>query len=384
MKSLPLLKFTDAYQYTGRFNSKEEFKQALLEAVRQKASDVYIQPLTSVIQKINGRMYAMGEQKTSFTDMEQLCYWASDLDGAMTTINSGGRINARFEAIVPSDTELEAPRRHGFRVNISGITLRGKATAQIVMRPIPEEPPIFSEIGLSEDIVKQMIPKNGIVVIAGETGAGKTTTFASVERYVLENDTPIKGNIITHEEPIEYVFDSIGSEHSIIVQSSIPENFPSFAAANVEAMRRKPSLIVIGEMREEQSIQAAVEAAKTGHPVFATVHAVDCATVVSRLITRFPATHHSTAINDICTALRFIMAQTLVPSIDGKLIAARSYIALTKEHRKALSLLTRVEDVSRAMQEILDTDGHSYSKEAKRMLSLGLIDEETAITIGRI
>ncbi|QTP13319.1 ATPase, T2SS/T4P/T4SS family [Serratia symbiotica] len=383
-KKIANVQVSEGFVFNGRFNHKEDLKKILLESVRQNASDIMIQPRLPVIFRINGKLKALSDVAITYQDMESLCVWVSRTDAAMSLINSGSPINCRQEVHVPSEHAHEAPQRLGFRVNISSITDGGNITAQIVIRPIPQTPPLISAIDLDKSIVEAMCQKNGISIVAGETGVGKTTTFASIVRYILENNTPIKGNIIEHAEPIEYTYESIISDHSIVAQSSIPENFSTFAAANAEAMRRKPALILIGELRDESSIQGAVEASKTGHPVFATVHALDPTLVVSRLITRFPIQQHSAAINDICAALRVIVAQTLVPSVSGKLIAVRSWIIFTKEHRKQLSLLNRIEDVTRVMSELMESDGHTYSDEADRLLGEGLIDEETALSIRRL
>lgn len=383
-RDMPLVVFTEGFKYHGRITSKDDLTDILKEALRQKASNIYIQPQKPIIFMLDNVLHALGEQFISFKDMEQLCCWSSGLEGAMSQINSGQSVNGRYEVLIKPENVVEAPLRLGFRVNISGITSGGNKSAQIVIRPISANPPLPHEVGLTKERVIDMCSPNGISIIAGATGDGKTTTFASVIRYIMEGDTAIKGSIVEHAEPIEFTYDNIVSSHSIITQSSIPENFHSFSDANIEAMRRKPALIVIGELRDEQSIQAAVEAAKTGHPVFGTVHAVDPTVVVSRLISRFPLEQHSAAINDICTALRFIMAQKLVPCLSGGLIAARSYIYLEKEHRKRLALLSRLEDVSREMEKLMDEAGHTFAQEATRLFDAGLISDEVALSIGRL
>ena len=127
--------------------------------------------------------------------------------------------------------------------------------------------------------MRKLISPHGSFLVSGATGSGKTTTFAAIIRHILENDTPIKGHILTHEEPIEYRYDKIQSSHSIIVQSQIPDHFPTFHAANREAMRRRPAMVLVGELRDLETIQSAVEIARTGHAIFATVHATDVASI---------------------------------------------------------------------------------------------------------
>jgi defect-in-organelle-trafficking protein DotB len=104
--------------------------------------------------------------------------------------------------------------------------------------------------------------------MAGETGSGKSTTLSSFIRYILEEDTHIQGNIITIEEPIEFRYNEIQSRHSVISQSQVPEHFSSFALAVREAMRRKPALLLVGELRDQESFSAAIELSQTGHPYF--------------------------------------------------------------------------------------------------------------------
>jgi defect-in-organelle-trafficking protein DotB len=268
--------------------------------------------------------------------------------------------------------------RYGFRVNASPIQYYGATSAQIVMRAIPNDPPRYDDLGLSEDIVKMMTPRDGIVYIAGATGSGKTTTFSSIIRYILENETPIRGNLISIEEPIEFTFEKVKSKHSIIVQSQVPIHFASFYDANREAMRRKPGMIMIGEMRDEQTIRASVEASLTGHPVFGTVHAINVAAVMRRLISRFPEDERGTAIFDIVETARFIMAQRLVKGVNGKLLAAREYLAFDEEARDSLIELDQMGKVTSKIKEIVHEKGHSFVAEAKKLQDAGLIDDRVA------
>ena len=115
------------------------------------------------------------------------------------------------------------------------------------------------------------------MVIAGETGSGKTTTLAALMRRVLEEPTPIHGNLITYEAPIEFVFEAIDSSTSTVMQHEIGLHLPSFAAGVRNSLRRKPALLLVGELRDMETIMASVEAANTGHPIYTTTHANDVA-----------------------------------------------------------------------------------------------------------
>lgn len=365
-----------------RFIHIDQFKSVMLEALAHDASDVYVQPGLPICARINGDLMALTPTVLDESEVRYMIKWTSGRDTAETDILSGVPVNARYELFSPTLLDRRGAKvRHGYRVNISSILYFGGTSGQIVLRAIPNEPPHFSKVGLNESLVLDCIPRDGIVYVAGATGSGKTTTFASIIRYILENDTPIKGNLVTHEEPIEFTFDAINSKHSIIVQSEVPHHFKDFYAANREAMRRKPALIMIGELRDEATIRAAVEASLTGHPVYGTVHATDVPAVMRRLISRFPQTDRATAIFDIVDTARMMMAQRLVKGVDGKLIAVREYLTFTNEIREELSSLEDMGKVTSVVSRIVEQQGHSFRKEADTLLKAGRITKQVAHSI---
>lgn len=379
---LPRAERKTSFQTPQRFIEIEQFKGVMLEALAHDASDVYIQPGLPICARINGDMMALTEGPIDENEVTSMVKWTSGRDTASTDILSGVPVNGRYELFNPTLKDARGARlRHGFRVNISPVQYFGGVGAQIVLRGIPNEPPSYNKIGLDEQLVRSCIPNDGIVYVAGATGSGKTTTFAAIIRYILENDTPIKGNLITHEEPIEFTYDSINSRHSIVLQSEIPNHFKDFYAANREAMRRKPGLILVGEMRDESTIRAGVEASLTGHPVFATVHATDVPSVMRRLISRFPSNERATAIYDLVDTARMILAQRLVKSTSGKLIAVREYLSFTDEIRRELSSLEDMGKVTSAVARIVERQGHSFRNEAKSLLAQGIISKEVAESI---
>ena len=379
---LPRAPSLTGFAVPQRFVTIDQFKGIMLEALAHDASDVYIQPGLPICGRIHGELMALTPSTLDESEVKYMIKWTSGRDTAETDILSGVPVNGRYELFSPEKRDRRGARvRHGYRVNISPILYFGGTSAQIVLRSIPTEPLHYSKVGLTEELVQDCIPRDGIVYIAGATGSGKTTTFASIIRYILENDTPIKGNLLTHEEPIEFTFDSINSKHSIIVQSEIPHHFKDFYAANREAMRRKPGLILVGEMRDEATIRAGVEASLTGHPVYATVHATDVPSVMRRLISRFPTTDRATAIFDIVDTARMIMAQRLVKNVNGRLIAVREHLTFTNSIRERLASLDQMGKVTSVIAKIVEEEGHSFRQEAHTLLAQGQITEHTAQSI---
>lgn len=366
-----------------RFESKAHFQSLMFEAHAWGASDVFLQPGLPVTMHVEGRMYALTYRALDDTEIKFLLKEAIGRDTAVTDIIQAKAIDGRYELHDHHALDARGAKiRHAFRVNASPILHHGGTAAQIVMRAIPKEPPHYKSIGLTEEIIQHCTPLNGMVYIAGTTGSGKTTTFAAIIRYILEEDTPISdGNFLTHEQPVEFTYDMIVSRHSIIAQSQIPNQFPTFEKANEAAMRRKPGLLLVGELRDESTIRAANELSQTGHPVFGTVHATSVPAIMRRLISRFPEDERSTAIYDLVESARFAMAQRLVIGVDGKRLAVREYLVFDEQSRDELFELNDMGKVTRAVKKLVDSRGHSFAADADRLLKDGLIDAKTARSV---
>lgn len=376
---LPRIEVKTGYVDPFRFNHADQFKSLMLESLAHDASDLFIQPLGPICAQINGRMMALTKRPVDNGEVCTIIKWAAGRDTALTDILEGKAVNGRYELFDPEKRAASGARmRYGYRVNAVPILCEGATSAQIVIRAIPNEPPTPDKVGLSQEILKGATPKTGIVYVAGATGSGKTTTFAAIIRYVLEGDTPIKGNIVTYEEPIEFRFHTIQSPHSVIVQTQVPNMIADFYTGIREAMRRKPELIMIGELRDEETIRSAVEASLTGHAVFATVHAINVAAVMRRLISRFPEGERATAIFDIVETARFIMAQRLVRTRTGGRVAAREYLIFDDEVREQLISLDQMGKVTQEIKRLVEERGHSFQKEASQLLAAGVIDEHVA------
>lgn len=376
---LPRVEYRTDYKDPFRFNQADQFKALMRETLAHGASDIFVQPGLPICAKISGRMMAVTVRAIDDAEVKLILKWAAERDTALTDILQGIPVNARYEVFDPKLKEVSGARvRYGYRVNAVPVLYEGSTSSQIVIRAIPTEPPTVQSVGLSDEILRAATPRDGIVYVAGSTGSGKTTTFAAIIRHILEGDTPIKGNLVTYEEPIEFRFNMIRSAHSIIVQTQVPDMMKNFYDAIREAMRRAPKLISIGELRDEETIRAAIEASLTGHTVFGTVHAINVAAVMRRLISRFPEDERGTAIFDIVETARFILAQRLVRTKAGGLTAAREHLVFTDEIRERLSGLGEMGKVTSVIKQLVEERGHSFRKEAARLLDAGIIDQHVA------
>ena len=373
------------YQDPDRFETSDHVDALFREIQHQDVSDIYISELYPIIIKKNGDLYGITRRTIDRGEADFILLHITRAS-AVSELNGGKPVNSCFTMLDidrTKKTKMGAPARVSFRVNASAITIAGRESFQVVMRAIPSEPLHYTKIGLDKEFVYSCCPTNGIVIIAGETGSGKTTTIASIIREILEGDTLIKGNILTHEEPIEFNYDSIFSKHSIINQSQIPENFKSFKDANREAMRRKPAAVLLGELRDEETIEAAVELALTGHPVYGTVHSTEVSTIIPRMVSRFPESAQIRACFDLIDCGRVFISQRLVKNIKtNRLFGVREYLYLSADLRVKLKSLgnpiTINNEITRIMHES-DGKGHaslSFAKQAAIFLQQGIINED--------
>ena len=225
------------------FKSRDEFESLLYEALAHGASDIFISPDRPITMMKDLDLYSLTHRIINRDEALHILRTIADENAYLVLINNKF-INKAYRILQKDASGKET--RYNFRVNVSRTSYRGSGDSfQITLRTISGIPPHFSKVGLDEDFINRSLPHNGCYIIGGITGSGKSTTLASNIRYVLENNTHIRGNILTHNEPIEYEYDAIESTHSIVSQSEIPNNFETFADANREAMRRRPAAVEI-------------------------------------------------------------------------------------------------------------------------------------------
>src|SRR5262249_186992 len=155
-------------------------------------------------------------------------------------------------------------------------------------------------------------PRQGIVIITGPTGSGKTTLLAAGNRMLLERPQGC-GKMLTYEAPIEYTYDGIKSPRSLVAQTEIPRHLPTFAHGIRNSLRRKPEIIVVGESRDRETINAAIEAAQTGHAVYTTTHTTGVAATIQRMLSTYEMNEREERAIALMETLRLIVTQALAP-----------------------------------------------------------------------
>ena len=269
-----------------------------------------------------------------------------------------------------SDFSFSLPGRTRFRVNV----FRQRGTYAIVMRVIAPRVPTFAELHLPASLAEVARLKTGIVLVTGSTGSGKSSTLAAVIDHI--NETRAE-HIITIEDPIEFLHPH---KKATIHQRQLHTDTPSFALALRAALRQAPKVILVGEMRDRETVDIALTAAETGHLVLSTLHTIDASKTVERIIGTFPASDQQVIRTRLAGAFRYFVAQRLVPKTAGGRVAVLEILKSTMRTRDY------IEQGEREGKTLLDAikdgslDGmQSFDGEIERLVRDGVISIETGL-----
>ena len=337
----------------------------ILWCVKQGSSDISIQSDRPVYNEIHGVLYPATFRKLDAADM---AVFLTKIYGpeAMARLASGRDLDVSYE-IRP-----DRYSRIRFRVNITAILSRGRDAAQITMRVLPSEPPTMKDLSIETEITDNWSPRQGIVIITGPTGSGKSTLLAAGNRMLLERPRGC-GKMLTYEAPIEYTYDTINSPRSLVSQSEIPRHLPDFASGVRNALRRKPEIILVGESRDKETINAAIEAAQTGHAVYTTTHTMGVASTVQRMISVYDMEEREERAIALMESLRMVVTQALVPREGGGRIGVREWMKFPDEVREKLMDMSFTKWPNE-IQRMLNQYGRSMERSAEIVYEEGKID----------
>lgn len=246
------------------------------------------------------------------------------IDGKLSQIEGFERCNSEFlresvEELIKEEeliSRFDKRKSHDMSLSYGGERFRvhifkQKGNEAIVIRIIPREIPSFESLNLPSAVKKCIEYKDGIVIVTGATGSGKSTTLASMIDDINTNQSR---HIITVEDPVEYIHDH---KRSIVNQREVGSDVDSFSDATVSAMREDPDILLLGEMRDLDTIRNAVTMAETGHLVFATLHARSVAETPGRIIDIFPANQQEQIRVQLANSLKAVISQELLPKVGG-------------------------------------------------------------------
>ncbi|HUP48950.1 MAG TPA: PilT/PilU family type 4a pilus ATPase [Thermoanaerobaculia bacterium] len=282
-----------------------DLEALLAETARRGASDLLIVAGSPPVFRVDGVLTRADAAPLSNDEIHSLV-------APLVTGRLGARLNQ--EGAVDFSLRLSAAaadddrRALRFRVNVH----RQRGTLAAAIRALPNEIPTLARLNLPGSLAELVKPARGLVLVCGPTGAGKSTTLAALVGLINQNEAR---HIITIEDPIEYEH---RNARSVIEQVEVGRDAPSFASALRSALRQDPDVILVGEMRDLETVSTAVTAAETGHLILSTLHTSDVATAVHRIVDVFPPEQQTQIRNQLALALNAVLVQHLIPQTGGR------------------------------------------------------------------
>jgi len=280
----------------------------LSAAIKQKASDIHITVGQPPVFRLDGRLRKL---ETKVLESE-------DTAALMKSITPE-RCQQELQEVGGSDFGFSFGDEARFRVSV----FKQKGNVAMVLRQIPNKILDFEELGTPPAVKKLCMRPRGLFLVTGPTGSGKTTTLASIIDYLNEN---VDHHIITVEDPIEFYFPH---KKSTVNQREVGVDVPNFSEALRRALRQDPDVILVGELRDLETIEAAISAAETGHVVFGTLHTTGAQGTVNRIIDAFPTNQQDQIRTQLSTSIIGVLSQALCPKIGGGRVAAYELLVVT-------------------------------------------------------
>jgi twitching motility protein PilU len=325
--------------------------------VRYEASDLFFTPGSPVRIKIDGVIRPIGETLAS----PEFCR------EAIRSILDEEQVR-QFETEWELDFAIALADRARFRVN----AFHQRGQAAMVLRYIRAEIPTAEQLGLPPVLPRLMTHKRGIILMVGATGSGKSTTLAAM---IDSRNAASTGHILTIEDPVEFVHPH---KQCIVNQREVGVDTKSYAAALKSSLREAPDVILIGEIRTRETMEAAIELAGTGHLAISTLHANNAHQALERVINMFPQELHKTLFMDLSINMRAIVSQRLVRTVNGKRAAAIE-VLLNTPHIADLIRGGRVDEVSEAMQASNEDGMKTFDDALLDLYRAGTISFEEAL-----
>jgi twitching motility protein PilT len=331
----------------------------LQELLRREGSDLLLVHGAAPAIRKNGEVEKIGDAALDGSQIETM------VQAVLTPVGA-----TQYRATQIADFSYRIQGLGRFRINLH--RERGRAAATI--RALPVKVPAIGELGLPSEIGNLAALRRGLVLIGGAAGAGKSTTLAALVNEINQRDAR---HIVTIEDPVEYEHAHV---RSIIEQVEVGTDAPDFPTALRAALRQAPDVLVVGEMRDPESMAIAVSAAETGHLVLSTLHTTDVASAISRISDSFPMERQNTIRQELAMAISAILTQTLLPSRKGGRVPAVELLMIgygARQHirHNALQHLNQEITMTKAKGSI------ALEESLARLVRNGHLDREEAIEV---
>jgi twitching motility protein PilU len=331
----------------------------LFQLMKEKnASDMFFAVNSPVHIKINGNLIPINQQKLEPENIHAL----------LAEICSPEQM-AELERENELNMGVSVPNLGRFR--LSAFRQRGSISA--VFRFVPANIPVLAELALPPILADLIMEKRGLLLLVGATGSGKSTTIASM----LDHRNELRsGHILTLEDPIEYLFKN---KKSIVNQREIGSDAKDFYTALRNSMRQAPDCILIGEIRDRETMAAALAYAQSGHLVLATLHANNSYNALNRIISFYPIENRAALLQDLSSTVKAIVSQRLIRSVSGGTRTAAVEVMLNTRHISDLIEKGEISQIKEALEKSLSAGSQSFEMALFQLVQQGLISQEEAL-----
>lgn len=336
---------------------------AVMLKTSPKISDLFFSPGKPPLVEVSGKLVPAGVVRAlTCEDTRRI---ASDLMGS----NQNAIDN--LKELGSCDVSFSLPGANRFRVNI----FMQRGTCAVVMRVIPGKVPDFEALNLPSELGKIVGLRNGIVLVTGPTGSGKSSTLAAIIDKINREQSY---HVLTIEDPIEFLHPH---KNCIVHQRELHSDTPSFALALRAALRQAPKVILVGEMRDRETIEIAMEAAETGHLVLSTLHTIDASKTIERIVGVFPMAEQHTVRNRLAKSFRYIISQRLIPRKDGSGRVAA--IEILKSTLRTREYVEKGEGDGKTLLDAMRVGGaegmQHFDGSIEKLIREGIVDLDTGL-----
>lgn len=341
----------------------------LIWAFNAGASRIAFQTGHPIWVRVHGQNHRVTSKPMDEMDFSQIVNHLYGADG-MARLQGGSDFDTAYSIAISRAVRLR------FRLNATPTRTSRRDGGNIVLRPIADLPPSLEQQDVESIILENYRPREGMILVSGATGSGKSTLIAGLIKAKIE-DPDGNFDIVEAAAPVEFLMERIRGPNSTMNQTEIPRDLPSFAAFVRGAMRREPTDIIVGECRDSETMSAAVQAAISGHTLTTTVHANNVPLTMQRVASLCPADERDNLISAVAQSLRLVVNQRLTRTVDGRRTALREILVFDAELRGQL-LKTDPGDWPTLTQHAIQEKGVSYRASIERALREGRISEQTA------
>ncbi|MBB2156610.1 Flp pilus assembly complex ATPase component TadA [Gluconacetobacter diazotrophicus] len=355
----------------GRSLRGTGFDDLLVWCANQGASRIEIQTGKQVCIRVHGRNRTVSSSPILPSEVESAVNHVYGSASGVGVITKGLPLDLSH-CVQPDRSKP----RHSFRLNILGTQVGSERGMSMVIRPLVDIPRKLEEQNVEPGILEALQHDNGGFLICGATGSGKTTLIGGINRWRLE-DPGQHVDLMEGSAPIEILYDLVEARHATVSQIEIPRHLPSFAEFVRAAMRREPTDICLTEIRDPETMEAAIQAMISGHRLTSSIHTFNCASTMRRVASLCPADQRDSLTIAFVENLRLIVNQRLLPSTDGRRTPIREFLPVTRALRSQL-LDSPQKHWPQITNEAVETQGQSFQTAIRTALDEGRITEDTA------